>query len=629
MNKITHSLPAKIAALILLTISAITAVFSPVGIYLMAENNFYTQSEAAVQQNTMQTLIASDLYSVGNYYKNYGKWNTEQYFANMNFLFTVTDAAGMVLADNRNGQPVLWETEVQFSLPGASSIITITGGPGEGQPLSDRYAVANFLVSNGYRLRHWIIGFAVISLLSTILLLIFLCCAAGRKRGCEQPELNRFDRFVPFDVMTAGFILIIVLLFSMLQAFASAGAWLALIAAGICIITGFLIIIWYLMSFAARVKTGKLIKGTLTYFLLSALFRGLGKLLRGLAYLFRNLSLTWKTALSLIAYFSLDLFMMLLSENSGSFFFWWFLKTVTLIPLILLIAVSLRKLQKGGETIAAGDLNYKVDTQYLYGDFKRFGDRLNSIRAGMSHAVEERMRSERFKTELITNVSHDIKTPLTSIINYVDLIKKEEPENEAIKNYLEVLDRQSARLKKLIEDLVEASKASTGNLKTTLEPCEVGVLLSQAVGEYNDKLRARNLEPVLTLPSVPVRILADGQHLWRVLDNLMNNICKYALPSSRVYLSLEELAGQAIITFRNISSAPLNISGEELMERFVRGDASRHTEGSGLGLSIARSLTELQQGTLTLTVDGDLFKVILTFHTISEKEISHGINSNH
>jgi signal transduction histidine kinase len=230
--------------------------------------------------------------------------------------------------------------------------------------------------------------------------------------------------------------------------------------------------------------------------------------------------------------------------------------------------------------------------------------------------VNEKMRSERFKTELITNVSHDIKTPLTSIINYVDLIKKEEIGNETARQYIEVLDRQSGRLKKLVEDLVEASKASSGSLSVELVPCDVTVLLTQTLGEFEDKLNKRGLTPVVNTPEQPLRILADGRHLWRIFDNLMGNICKYALYGTRVYIDVKNEQGRAVITFRNISENQLNVSADELMERFVRGDKSRNTEGSGLGLSIAKSLAELQGGVMELNVDGDLVKASVIFDII-------------
>ena len=244
---------------------------------------------------------------------------------------------------------------------------------------------------------------------------------------------------------------------------------------------------------------------------------------------------------------------------------------------------------------------------------KDHAEDLNHIRDGLSRAVDERMKSERLRTELITNVSHDIKTPLTSIINYVDLLSREETENEKTKEYVEVLQRQSARLKKLTDDLVEASKASTGNLPVAAEKLELGVLLDQTAGEYGERLAGKNLDLRVSKPEEPVYVQADPRHLWRILDNLMNNILKYAQPGTRVYLNLEREGGKAALSFRNISAQPLNIRPEELTERFVRGDSARSTEGSGLGLAIAASLAKLQNIDLDLSVDGDLFKVILRF----------------
>ena len=220
------------------------------------------------------------------------------------------------------------------------------------------------------------------------------------------------------------------------------------------------------------------------------------------------------------------------------------------------------------------------------------------------------------KKQFTANVSHELKTPLTSIINYVDLIKKEKPENEKIKEYIGVLDRQSVRLKKLIEDLVEASKASTGNLTVNLAECEAGVLLSQTVGEFDERLRDAGLTPVLNMPEEPIKIMADGRRLWRVFENLMSNICKYSLSGTRAYMELYQSDGKAFIVFKNISKCELNISSDELTERFVRGDTSRNTEGSGLGLSIAKSLTELQKGEMRIETDGDLFKATLIFDAI-------------
>ena len=294
----------------------------------------------------------------------------------------------------------------------------------------------------------------------------------------------------------------------------------------------------------------------------------------------------------------------------------WVLHILVLCPAVLFLIWSMRKLRLGAREIAGGNLSYTVDTKYLFGELKDHAEDLNHIRDGMNTAVEERMKSEHFKSELITNVSHDIKTPLTSIINYVDLLEKEELDNERAKEYVEVLSRQSAKLKKLIDDLIEASKASTGVLAVHPERCELGVLLDQCAGEYAERFGKAGLELVLLKPREPVTILADGRHIWRTFDNLLGNIVKYAQPNTRVYLNLSREGDKALIIFRNISREQLNLSGEELMERFVRGDSSRNTDGSGLGLAIARSLTQLQGGEMDITVDGDLFKVTLRFDCI-------------
>ena len=300
--------------------------------------------------------------------------------------------------------------------------------------------------------------------------------------------------------------------------------------------------------------------------------------------------------------------------------FWWngggFLLAVWTFAqaLALLYAFSvMKRLQIAAKTIADGDLDYRVDTKRMLWDFKAHGEALNHIGEGLSLAVDDRMKSERMKTELITNVSHDLKTPLTSIVNYVDLLKKEELTGAAA-DYVDVLDRQSARLKKLTEDLVEASKASTGNLPVSLETVELGEFLEQVQAEYAARLQKATLEIVAEPAPEHLTARADGRYLWRILDNLLGNVCKYALPGTRVYLAAEEREGRSVISVKNISREKLNISAEELMERFVRGDDARNTEGSGLGLSIAKSLAALMDGELKLTIDGDLFKAEVWLH---------------
>ena len=330
-----------------------------------------------------------------------------------------------------------------------------------------------------------------------------------------------------------------------------------------------------------------------------------------------NLSLFWKGVLVLAAVSMVELILFVANMyEPDNLLVLFYIGKIMEAALILYVLLQMKILRDGAKRVAAGDLNQKIPTDKMRWVFKEHAEDINRVADGIEIAVEEQMKSERFKTELITNVSHDIKTPLTSIISYVALIKKEELTDPTMLEYVDVLDRQSARLKKLIEDLMEASKASTGNLDVNPEECDMGVLLTQLVGEFGDKLSANGLEAVVSKPEKPVMIMADGRHIWRVLDNLMSNICKYSQENTRVYVSLEENEKDVQIVFKNISKVALNIPSDQLMQRFVRGDSSRHTEGSGLGLSIARSLTELMNGTLRLDIDGDLFKVTLKFNRI-------------
>ena len=322
----------------------------------------------------------------------------------------------------------------------------------------------------------------------------------------------------------------------------------------------------------------------------------------------------WKFALGVLGYSVLVfVFGMLTAESyeGALFLLLTMMITVGAVCVAIWFASQLKKIKRGGEAIANGDFYYTINSAELWPMLRMHAYNLNCAAKGMSKAVDDRMKSERFKTELITNVSHDLKTPLTSIVSYVDLLKKENIENENAKEYIEVIDRQSAKLKKLTEDLVEASKVSSGVVAVNKEVLNLGELINQSVGEFSEKLEAAEIIPVINLPENEVAVYTDGRLLWRVFDNLIQNIIKYAQPGTRAYFDLTEAEEKAVLTIKNISKEPLNMTAEALMERFVRGDASRSGEGNGLGLSIAKSLTELCGGTFELTLDGDLYKVTI------------------
>ena len=272
------------------------------------------------------------------------------------------------------------------------------------------------------------------------------------------------------------------------------------------------------------------------------------------------------------------------------------------------------KIEKAINDLYQGNTDIELEENEFVKEMKNMASQINDIAGGLSNAIDEKLKSERLKTELITNVSHDIKTPLTSIINYVDLLKKEGMDGEKAKEYLDILDSKSQRLKKLTEDLVEASKASSGAIKLNMEKLNVNELIKQVSGEFEDKFKARKLEEIITFPENALYIKADSRYMYRVLENMYSNISKYAMEGTRVYTDIIEKDGRIIIQLKNVSKQKLNISADELMQRFVRGEASRNTEGSGLGLSIARSLTELQEGNFNIYLDGDLFKVTIEFN---------------
>ena len=440
-----------------------------------------------------------------------------------------------------------------------------------------------------------------------ILLFVFLMAAAGHHDDTGEIRATFVEK-IPFDLLlclcAAGICLLLV---AVGESFSSSNLVASLLIAAACLTGSGLLALLCLMSLAVRLKLGMLLQSCLLWRFLRGAFCAVRDLLRGLPIVLKWIPLFAVLAAAdcwLTAAFRRDTDMLALVL---------LLRWALLAAACLYLALCFRRLRSGAKAIAAGGEDVAIDTKYMVGDLKAQAEDLTHIRDGLSRAVDERMKSERLRTELITNVSHDIKTPLTSIVNYVDLLSREELNNEKAEEYVEVLQRQSARLKKLTDDLVEASKASTGNLPVALEQLDLGILLDQLRGEYEERLTEKGLAMIVTKPDGPSPVQADPRHLWRVLDNLMSNVLKYAMPGTRVYADLEHEEGRTALRLRNISAEPLHVRPEELTERFVRGDSARSTEGSGLGLAIAASLCRLQNIDMDLAVDGDLFKVTLLF----------------
>lgn len=480
----------------------------------------------------------------------------------------------------------------------------------------DEYALIYHQAEDFYNYRNVIPVVCGVGTILAFLCFIFLLCSAGHKNGKEGITPSVIHE-IHLDVYT------VVAAVGAFTGLVLAVEWIgvnlsSMIELIVLVVLFVAEVVWctlYFMELAIRLKMGKWWQNTLLYRVLRFFGRICKGFFHGVATSIRGVPMVWRTVLICLAVCLVEfLGLMLFYRDTGVLLFFWGLEKVVLCVAVTFAAIMCKNLQEGSEALAEGNLNYKLDTSHMIMTFKEHGENLNRIGEGISAAVEQRMKSEHLKTELITNVSHDIKTPLTSIINYADLIGKEveEGENEHLSEYSEVLLRQSKKLKKLLDDLLEASKATTGNLEVHPEVCDVSVLLSQAVGEYEQRFADKQLETIVKQPEETVKVMADGRHLWRVFDNLLNNIYKYAQSGSRVYLNVEHDGQNVSVIFRNMSAFPLEMSPEELEERFTRGDKSRHMEGNGLGLSIAKSLTELQNGDMQIVTDGDLFKVIIT-----------------
>ena len=673
MKRLLPKLWAKLTAIFLLLAMTLLTLASGAGVGVMIYENAYVDDGARLRKDLFSSLVNERIeeavqYLTANLSQDTGDVRISDDFTarfgeeNTNFFFTVTTTDGTLLLQNyaesagqytvtKDDCPILldslsvserktfssaaerqvyleqlqnggnailsestFETENGESgldvVYAPQSTIRVTAGLRTDLTAKDEFYTADYWLTRLLNARGTLLAVGILSLLCGLFLLIFLLCAAGHREGAEGIVLSWADR-IPLDLYLALLAALGVCIAQPLQEslFSSAAGYVSygLFAGLFCL----LLALALLLSFAVRAKAGAWWRNTIVFRVLRLLWHLLRSLWQGAAALLKGLPLYWQFGLAWAGLSLLEFLFLVSGQHAFAVF--WAAEKLLLTPLLCWFVLHLRRLQKAGQELASGHLDYQVDIRGMTPPLKAHGMQLNSIGAGMQKAVDEQLRSERLKTELITNVSHDLKTPLTSLVNYVALLKTLDLQDETAREYIEVLDRQSARLKKLTEDLVEASKASTGNLPVQLEPTDVNVLLSQTAGEYEDKLARARLKAVVTPSPEPAFIRADGKLLWRVIDNLMSNICKYAMPDTRVYLSAAASAEQITLTFKNVSRSALNISPEELMERFVRGDASRNTEGSGLGLSIARSLTELQQGRFQLSIDGDLFRADLLF----------------
>lgn len=498
-----------------------------------------------------------------------------------------------------------WETSAEYG-----NDFTFICFPAPDMVLNgDYYSQAEILLANRNAICAAIIAAMVLSGLLSAACAILYMLAAGHNKNKDGISETFLDR-MPMEASAFVFAVTAFLPFFAVEETLNTESIIYYAFMAIALVIMFVSIILWLGTVAVNVKRGQFWKNTVLYKLF---IKGMIRWGREFRFVFKNLKMGVRVWLIFAAVSFVEMFCLAWFDVAGGFILLWLIEKVLVIILIHKILKQFAVLKNTALSIAAGDVTEPVDTSKMLIDYEEQGNALNIIRTGMNDAMDERIKSERLKTELITNVSHDIKTPLTSIINYVDLMQKEKIDNEKIKEYLEVLDRQSGKLKKLIEDLIEASKAATGNIPMQMEKVNARVLLNQSIGEFEERLEQKNIKLVTGVPEEDIYINADSRYLWRVFDNLMNNIVKYSQEGTRAYVDLKKLDDHVRFVFRNTSRDELNISADELMERFVRGDASRNTDGNGLGLSIASSLTEAMGGKLTLSIDGDLFKATVEF----------------
>lgn len=582
--------------------------------------------------------------------KDYINEQLKDYYSHLDFL---KNAAGMYYTVLENGKPVFSNVEDQSynsfykALPysvillGNNDILgyfpELYNYEGNNIPADttvyigiseERYKLeeANFIKNSADGL--FGIKLSAVGLLAFLTGLVYLIYSAGRRPGMAGVHYISID-IIYVDIAVVVFVTAIALCMTLIYEFfenyyrirSSINLPLVYTILGVIITIGTLFGITLITMQAKRIKRHELIKHTLIYKLFAWFAGKVRKITVSITEVFDRSPFAMRLILifGVFSFIVLICTLLLFVGDSGTAFGFMGLLAVNTAAIYFILKhfKFFKDIKNGADRVRAGELSFEIPENGI-NEFRQLAQSINKIADGMKNAVISQVKAERMKAELITNVSHDLKTPLTSIITYVDLLKKEGLQSENSVKYVEIIDSKTQRLKSLTEDLFEAAKASSGNIEIKLRKLNVCSLIRQGLGELSDKIEDSGLEFKTNMPEDGIYVHADGKLLWRVIENLMSNVFKYALPNSRVYIDITEKDNNANITIKNISAYELNIAEDELMERFKRGDASRHSEGSGLGLSIAKSLTELQGGSFTLSIDGDLFKASIVLPSVSE-----------
>ena len=567
-------------------------------------NKMYTNIKSQDYKKEMENMKNNKIYwnfVDGQIETNLEKINYENIKYNNYYIYQISEAK-----NNSNEQYSIEDYDIYTSYDDSNASLYTAYGINQ--------AVYEYMLKN----QNQPIYVIIISSLLLVVIAVYLFWAIGHKEGKEEIDLNTLDN-IPYEILSIICLTIAMIFLSILVNIGQVLNYFILVVGTICYFVCYAVLAIMGVTTIKRLKAKKFFKSFLTYRILKWFWNKIRKFMdtinqkaSGSKKLFWYYIIFIIISVVLASLFATGIGAILLII----FWIWTYYKMKKYI-------IEQENIKNALKNIYEGKTDIKLNEEEMQGLLKEMAVYINDIASGFSNAIEKSLKSERLKTELITNVSHDIKTPLTSIINYVDLLKKENIQNQKVNEYIQILDNKSQRLKKLTEDLVEASKASSGNVKLNMEEINLKELINQTIGEFKDKFEKNNLKIETKMPDKEIKIKADNRYIYRIVENLFGNIAKYALDNSRVYIDIEEEKNKVKITIKNISKDKLNISSDELMQRFVRGDKSRYTEGSGLGLSIAKSLTELQGGSFNITIDGDLFKVDIKWPKINSINNKH------
>lgn len=655
------------SAIIILICMAMIAVGCVLGISYLVEYNFYEEGDGGRTAKTVafQLYSLDDLEQAQDYYSCFYE-DEDSYRLNYykdrfssdrtNFMFYVTDNSGVVYYTNSKAGVDGVEKEFSAAEYGGSSSFFIYDEKGETIPLRINYYVSslgessvNDKYSSAFR---WIeiadslkymlfLALAVAAVVIIIMLSLITINAGTKENESGEVEPGFIDK-IPFDICLL-FLVAIVGIAWVIMGLTMAGD-VGMVLNNVIILILFVALILILMTFlqtlSVRVKMGKLYKNTLVYRIIRKFKRKTPRNLR--KRIFKEISFFKKMCIGIALYIIVEAAILLAMvylgiigevfapmSVLGMFLVVWALSRLVLIPIIAMIAINLNYIKEEGQRLAEGVLGDEIAGKLTIASFRAHGKNLDQIKKEINKAMEQEIKSERLKTELITNVSHDIKTPLTSIVSYVDILRREETTEEEREKYLEILSRHTKNLNILLDELIEASKISSGNIEIELSRISMNIIISQTVEEFADKLEKNALLPRISMPDDDVYVMGDGRWIWRILSNLLNNACKYAAPDTDVEIDLEKVDGKAILRIINEAKTEITVDAQELTERFVRGDSSRHTEGSGLGLSITKILAELQNAQLEVEVDDEQRFIAKLIFDVSEEKTESKKKKSH